>query len=48
MQASESAIEARGITRAYGDRIALNEFSLSDTLAAQVGARVGIRASPSG
>ena len=29
MQASESAIEARGITRAYGDRIALNEFSLS-------------------
>ena len=29
MQSSESAIEARGITRAYGDRIALNEFSLS-------------------
>ena len=29
MQSSESAIEARGITRAYGERVALNEFSLT-------------------
>jgi ABC-2 type transport system ATP-binding protein len=29
MQSSEPAIEARGITRAYGDRVALNEFSLT-------------------